>query len=277
MNENSKFNESKWSYQNKYNKSTYEFFNLKSKIDDNLNDWIAIGKIYKIHKPIKIKSAVINSILKNERFEKRGFYGYLSRVSNNINLITDPSKINNIFEIGPGWGSLRLYSEELNIKNYTCLEPIQKTRDIFKKLVEKLERNNSSIKTKIIKKLEPLLKNQNSNTLYYAANVLSEISSADLQQYIYFIKKNLETDDYFIIEDWFYIDRKYELLNLISNNFYVDNLKVNYFNYHLSILCNSKKITIISKTYIKIKLIFILNFIFPVKKIMGKIKRIIKL
>ena len=256
-----------WDYQSDQKGSSYEFLKGDFELNHASVNWINMGQMYTPSVSFKLSECTIISNFLDEIGAKReGLLGYFGRIESNLKMLNEPEKISNVLEIGPGWGGLRAYCETLDINYYTCIEPISETKKILEYNFDILENLGSKIETKIFSDHHKAICNLKKNprpTLFYAANVLSEVSEDYLSQYISFLEDAMQQNDLLIIEDWFRKERKTQLLNLTCSKFTLVEFKVNTKNSHITAVFKNTKSSLKSRFLSKFRFKLYLNLIFP--------------
>jgi hypothetical protein len=259
-----------WDHQSNQKNSLYLFMQDGSEVKNASASWINMGSMYE--PPIFFqlpKDLIISNFLNEVEAKDDGLLGYFGRIETNLKMLkqADLKLIRNVVEIGPGWGGLRAYSETLNIDHYTCIEPISETRKILEYNFNILEHLGSKVEAKIFSDHHKAIKNLKKNpypTLFYAANVLSEVSEDYLTKYISFLEDAMQQNDILIIEDWFRKERKSQLINLTCSKFTLFAFKVNMKHFHITAVFKTGKSNLSFQILSKIKFNLYLKLIFPI-------------
>ena len=267
--------ESDWDYEDTVGaQSTYQFRSGAPR--SNLQKWVQIGTNYenfdlseKLEKILKEFSQITDTSME-------GLNGHMSRIKMNLKLIDafyDKNTIKSIVDIGPGWGALRLYAESLEVKQYHGIDPIELTRQIFQECDKNLKLKGSKLNVSYNKEIKGQLENMERNTLFYVANVLSELSELHMTKYLNFIENNLRNTDYFIIEDWYRKDRRHRLIKTIFDKFYCQKMYINFKNYHITTLLTKRTESKFKNAISKLSVYLVIYLIFSFLRIIRKIKR----
>ena len=94
-----------------------------------------------------------------------------------------------------------------------------------------------------------------------------------MANYLNFFADNLKDNDHLIIEDWYRIDRRHKLVEIMLDKFYCKKIQINFKNYHIITHLKNRSHSNSKNVLCKLEIYFYIYVVFAFLKVIRKIKK----